>query len=342
MSTITVADSTQTFSRAMKNCSFMCSVLVILIHTYNLEVYKIGPDAIIYWIESLVTQNITTCAVPFFFMSSAFFLYQKVREISSVYKSRFKSIVLPYLLWNALYMVALSFLKSLSLSNVGMDRINIMDILKGIFLYQYNYVYWFMFYLILFTLLYPVIKQLVYRNKLICFSCLAILLAVRFFNIINHNILTSFIYYYLGAIGGCYYKERIEKITTMHKKKNVAIIVLFIVNLALGMVTRVSNINISIINNLVTIVLLLLISSLPKVTFPKFLLGLSFMIYSMHSIILECVEKIIFIVFPHNALWATIDYFLAPIITLMIVVACCVVMKKICPRLYGILNGNRK
>ena len=110
VNTIPVVDSKKAFSQTMKNCSFICSVLVIFIHTYNLEVYKIGPDSIIYWIESFFAQNITACAVPFFFMSSAFFLYQSARETTSVYKSRFKSIVIPYFLWNTIYMIAFSFL----------------------------------------------------------------------------------------------------------------------------------------------------------------------------------------------------------------------------------------
>ncbi len=353
MSTITVADSKLTFSRAMKNCSFICSVFVILIHTYNVEIYNIGPNSIIYWIEYFFEKNIVPCAVPFFFVSSAFFLYQKPRETVSVYKSRFKSIVLPYFLWNTIYMISFSILKRLSLSDMGMDRINIIDILKGIFLYQYNYVYWFMFCLIGFTLLYPIIKQVICRNKYLCFFGLLVLIAVYFFSTTNHQtdnllknitserLISSFIYYYLGAIGGYYYKEQIEKISVISKKW-VAVIALGLLGLVLSIIGNIFDINNNFLNNLVIIVLLLLILSSSKIAFPKSFLGLSFMIYSMHLIILECVEKIIFIIFPHNALWAMVNYFIAPVITLMIIVVLCAAMKKVCPRFYAILNGNRK
>lgn len=341
MGTISVADSKKAFSQTMKKCSFVCSILVIFIHAYNLEVYKIGSDSIAYWIERFFS-NFTACAVPFFFMSSAFFLYQKERKTGSVYKSRFKSIVLPYLWWNTLYMIGFSVLKKLSLSNVGLDGINIIDILKGIFLYKYNYVYWFMFSLILFTFLYPVIKQVIGRNRFICFSVLAILLVIDFFKIVNHNIVNSFVYYYIGAVAGHYYTEQLEKIATMHPNKKVACIVFCIFGFALSLVANMFHINITIIGNLAVILLLLIVLSVPRFKIPPFLLGLSFMIYSLHSILLECVEKIIYIVFPHNALWAMIDYFTAPAITFVMIVGLCAAMKKICPHLYEMLNGYRK
>lgn len=341
MNTIPIVASKKAFSQTIKKCSFVCSIFVIFIHTYNLEVYKLGSDSIIYWIERFF-ENLTACAVPFFFMSSAFFLYQRERKTVSVYKSRFQSLVLPYFLWNTLYMIAFSILKKLSLSGDGLDSINIIDILKGIFLYKYNYAYWFMFSLILFTLLYPVIKQIIGRNRFVCFSVLAILLANDYFNIINNNIIKFFVYYYIGAIGGCYYTEQVEKIATIPPKKKVTIIVFCIFGFALSVAANTFNINISVLGNLAVILSLLIVLSVLKFKIPPLLLGLSFMIYSMHSIILECVEKIIYIVFPHNALWATIDYFTAPVITLTIIVGLCTAMRKICPRLYEILNGNRK
>lgn len=341
MNIVSIDDSKKVFSQTMRKCSFVCSILVVFIHTYNLEVYKIGTDSIIYWVERFFA-NFTACAVPFFFMSSAFFLYQKEQKTVSVYKSRFKSIVLPYILWNTLYMIAFSVLKRLSLSNVGLNGLNIIDILKGIFLYKYNYVYWFMFSLILFTLFYPIIKQVVSRNRLVCFFVLAILLVIDFCNIINHNIINSFVYYYIGAIGGCYFSKQIEKIVTIHSKKKAVITVSCIFVFALSVAANAFDINIRLFGNLATILFLLIMLMNPKFKISSFLLGLSFMIYSMHSILLECVEKIVYIVFPHNALWAAIDYFTAPIITLTIIVSLCTVMKKICPRFYEILNGNRK
>jgi len=74
---------------------------------------------------------------------------------------------------------------------------------------------------------------------------------------------------------------------------------------------------------------------------PKILVGLSFMIYSMHTIILESIEEIIYIFMPHNALWMMIDFVVAPLITVPIIVVVCILMKKFLPKVYTVLNGNR-
>ena len=343
MNTIAAVSSQRAFSLTMKNCSFLCSILVIFIHSYNIVTYNISTNSSVYWFEEVVSQCIARGAVPFFFISSAFFLYQRQKDIISVYKSRFKSIVLPYLLWNVIYMLFFSVLKKLSLSNAGMDKINITNILEGIFLYKYNYAYWFMFYLILFTLLYPVIRQIICRNKLVCFLGFALLLVFYLFKIINHDIIEHLIYYYLGAILGYHYKESAEKIVMIRTRNKVLILMtLFIIGAALFVASNIYSINITLIKSVIMTLLLFFISSLQKIKIPYFLLGLSFMIYSMHPIILEIIEKIIFIVCPHNIFWAATDYVIAPIVSVFIIVALCILMKKICPTVYGLLNGNRK
>ena len=45
----------------------------------------------------------------------------------------------------------------------------------------------------------------------------------------------------------------------------------------------------------------------------------SFFIYMIHEIILEVIEKLLFLLFDHNEIFALIDYFLAPAITLLII-----------------------
>lgn len=66
------------------------------------------------------------------------------------------------------------------------------------------------------------------------------------------------------------------------------------------------------------------------------------MIYSMHPMILETIETAIYLIFPHNDLWAAIDYVMAPVASLAIIVGVCALLKKTLPSFYVILNGNRK
>lgn len=343
MNTAKAINTQEAFSLTMKNCSLLCSILVVFIHSYNVAVYNISANSCVYWLEEIVSQCIARGAVPFFFVSSAFFLYSKEKSVLSVYKSRFKSILLPYLLWNIIYMFFFTVLNKLSLSDGGMDKINVANILEGIFLYKYHYPYWFMFYLIIFTLLYPVIKLIICKNKLVCFLGLASLLVLYLFNVFSRSAIECLIYYYLGAMFGFHYKEKIKKLaTTKTQYKLFALAAFVLIETALFVVSNIYEINVSLIKNIIMVLSLFLVSSLLKLKIPQFLLNLSFMIYSIHPIVLEAIEKIVFIVCPHNDLWALIGYIVAPIVSVVIIVGICVLLKKILPSLYMLLNGNRK
>ena len=65
------------------------------------------------------------------------------------------------------------------------------------------------------------------------------------------------------------------------------------------------------------------------------------MIYALHPLILEIVEKIIYLLFPHTALWMLVDYIVAPVICLALVYGVCILWKKILPSVYKVFNGGR-
>lgn len=72
---------------------------------------------------------------------------------------------------------------------------------------------------------------------------------------------------------------------------------------------------------------------------PKWFFKTSFMIYISHEIILESIEKVIYIFFPHNEYIALLDYFISPIITVCIIVCLSRLLSK--HKVYMLLSGNR-
>lgn len=89
--------------------TFLCSILVIYIHTFNLEVYGItegasGLAAAVYGIETYF-NGVTKIAVPMFFFVSGvlFFRTFEIRRLPEKWKSRVMTIVIPYLVWCTLY-----------------------------------------------------------------------------------------------------------------------------------------------------------------------------------------------------------------------------------------------
>lgn len=103
-------------SYKFSNMAFLCACLVVLIHI------EIDPSfgTALWWVrEMFAHQGVTKVAVPFFFLASGFFLSQYVAELSGggyfcIVRKRFRSLMVPFMIWNALYILFMMVLKFLS------------------------------------------------------------------------------------------------------------------------------------------------------------------------------------------------------------------------------------
>lgn len=344
-------NSRQRFSMAMSTCSIISAILVIWIHAYNIEVYS-SSNRVLYWIQEAISQGIARGAVPFFMMSSAFFLYSKSKTVSDVYRSRSKSVLLPYLLWNVVYMVAFAVLRRLSLTNTGMDVVTVENVLGGIFWHKYNYAYWFMRDLILLVALYPLLRWLLNRGKTISWIVWGILGVVIFaVSLFEDNSLLSELchdlrsvfYYYLGAMIGQHYARQAENVVCLSLAKQwwtiAGLFAFSVTTFACGCLWE--NAALDIMRDLSTALLMFFIVVRLHIRIDGVLTGLSFMVFSLHPFILEVVEKLIYRFCPHTDLWMMVDYIVAPVICLAIIIGVCFVWKKLLPKTYRLFNGGR-
>ena len=327
------------FSAVMSTCNILSAILVVWIHAYNIEVYSDSNRAI-YWFQDAISQGIARGAVPFFLMSSAFFLYSKDKRVSDVYRSRGQSVLLPYLLWNIVYMLIFAVLRRLSLTGVGMDVVTVENVLSGLFLHKYNYTYWFMRDLIVLVALYPLIRWILRRGKVVAFAFWGLLCVVVGFDV---ALLESGVYYVLGAIIGYFYADQAERTVEMSGKKRLGVILalLAVSGTLFGVWYGCEFLIIATFRDLFISLLLFFVVSGLNLRINGKLVALSFMIYSLHPLILEIVEKLIYLYFPHTDLWMMVDYVVAPVICLSLVVAICFVWRKLLPRMYKVFNGGR-
>lgn len=324
----------------MTTGSILSAILVVWIHAYNVPVYDNVSNPFVFWIEQVVSQGLARGAVPFFFMSSAFFLYSKDKTVADIYKSRAKSIVVPYLLWNAVYMVAFAVLLRLSLSSSGMETVTVGNVLGGLFMHKYNYSFWFMQYLIVYVAAYPLVRWIISRNKVVAVIGLVASVALFWSGV---DLLERFAYYYIGALIGYYYQHEAEHVVSMDKKKIVGItLALALLEAVLFWIVFVVEYTKPMrVHDLVMAFLLFFLVVCLNLRVTGKLAALSFMIYAMHPLVLEMIEKSIYLLFPHTSLWMLADYILAPVICLVIVVVVCVVWKKVLPSAYKVFNGGR-
>lgn len=334
-------------SKKLTIMSIFASVLVVFIHAYNLVEYNVTSGAC-YWIEEFISQFLARVAVPYFFMSSAFFLYRKERcKVIPLYKSKFKSTVIPYFFWNIIYMIAFIILGALSLTNTGRIDITVKNILGGIFLYKYNYTFWFMYELILLLVLYPIIVKILDKKALtLIIICIAFFIYMFFGNISylgDYRLISldTLVYYLSGAFLGKYYQKDIENTVNMKiGKKTILTLSSLCVSLAMFFVGLHIEINFSIIQNVLLLFSIYLI--LDFVVSDKTVrnTNLSFLIYCMHPLILEIVQKIVYKTLGHTQVIAMVDYIFSPIVTISVIYIVIKILKKV-PVIYGLACGGR-
>lgn len=168
--------------------TFFCSIFVIFIHANNLETYGITRDSVgiahlAYSIETYWSKLISI-AVPLFFTVSGllFFRTFDIHKLSAKYKSRFFTIVIPYLIWCTLYYIYfilcthIPFIKRL-MNGTEVVEVSLSAWINSLWVNEY-YTLWFLKNLILFILFTPFIWALLKNHIAKIPSGLIVLLIV--------------------------------------------------------------------------------------------------------------------------------------------------------------------
>ena len=163
--------------------TFLFSVLVIWVHSFNAELYLGNTAAAVRVdeIEKVLGEWLGQIAVPGFFMVSSYLFYRGFAwsKLKGKWRSRIRSLVLPYLLWNGLYYIGyVTVTRIPALTGVvGKEPVpfgagRLLDALVN---YTYNPVFWYLFQLILLVALAPIIYG-VMRNNVTGITALAVML----------------------------------------------------------------------------------------------------------------------------------------------------------------------
>ena len=161
-------------NKFLKITPFICAMMVVGIHSYNAgEINQLSLTA---RIEGSLSHGLFTAAVPIFFFLSGYLFFRNAESIKDVIKKqkrRVKSIGIPFLMWSTFYYLFYAITTRLvpGLMNTRVD-VSLTGILKGIFFYEYVFPMWFMFQLILYTILTPIIFAILKNKKLSIILCI--------------------------------------------------------------------------------------------------------------------------------------------------------------------------
>jgi len=340
--------------------SAVLSILVVLIHTENIASYGLTSDTSLFGravcaVERLLSGNIAKIGVPSFFMLSGLLFYRDFdfSKYPKKMKNRFFSLFVPYLLWNFLRFALFYALGKLHITEqfLHADRVVFTweNFFGGVFFYKYNLGYWFMYQLILYTVLCPAIFLLL-RKKPVALISLAAVFILFCTDALGELSMTVFhkkflqidglFYYMLGAFVGMHHFDIINK-------KSARITCLAFFGMLLGQVffvlfSRTYILTFHILFCTVSAISFwYLFDSLFQNPLPKCLTTITFFIYSAHGTILEFSQAAFSAIFPATPFVALLEYMLLPCTTLALIAALAWLLKRYLNPAWRLLNGSR-
>lgn len=320
--------------------SFSLALLVVLRHSINIDIYGIN-GGLLFGFETWLLE-ITDIAVPTFFVLSGFLFYQNYNHtvLLRKLKSRFFTLVIPYLIWNLLAYLYYECLFSLPLISSHINQISepftVGNIIRNMLLTDLNMT-WFLRYLILYTVICPLF-YLVLKNRFIGGILLVgVWIVSLFLEIGAYGFVKCSVYYLFGAYLGCNYSTKVWKRRDMIA---ISVAVLFFLSVFSIMLPDRASMIAHVPIRLLQVISVWFIADLFPSKEPCWWVKLSFFIYCSHSLILESIEKMILILLGKTTLGAWIDLLVAPSITVVLIILLAKVLQKN-KKLWSLLTGNR-
>ena len=335
--------------------SFLLSILVFLIHadfgqgSADGSLISIANQKASYFF----CESITRFAVPMFFMLSGitFFKDYSNKKYLAKIKSRLFTLVIPYLLWNTIWMLWEIFTSHSFLARFSTGEpfpLTPASTLKGIFFYGCNPPFWFIFDLIIFSFAAPLVFFLI-RNKYVGIITVVFLSVGSLFGFyLPMDVFyypMAFVFYLMGAMIGYHFFDFAAKKAS---KPQVIGSLIFLVAyiLAKNIAPRQMHIDNYFLQTVVytlaacsvwNVVDLFIENMKPRAIYRR-----SFAIYAMHLNIAIVLLKVFSLCLPESP-WLEIPKFVVMVIlTLVIIHLACVFLEKFAPKIYGILMGSRQ
>lgn len=363
-------------SKRITSLRFLLIVFVVFIHNYYSSdtiaeavekggsVVLLNENSIVYWLKLFISKGITRCAVPLFFIFSAFLQSIKNDDYSKLLKKKSKSLLLPYFIWTLIYGFYFAGLKIIVLKiapqfignpeNTALTWTK-MEWFHKFFGYEFKpdgsfelpgfaYQFWFIRDLIILVIVSPVLNFFV---KKIPFLFLCVISILYFCSVQIYFVENQALFYYsLGLLWGNYRINVFEKIDKINW---LEIIFLFLTTFIISNLNKKYG---SILHQcyvfFASIMLLKFSKNLTQrenlYNVLKYLSGFSFFLFAIHTPVLnEMLKKYWLYLFPmKNSFFSLFEFFGVALLNITIGTFIGIILKKICFPLFCLLNGGRK
>lgn len=329
-------------------------LMVLLIHSNFTEIVYVNEAQTSIFIDFLnfFNANILSFIVPTFFIISGFLFFRSgvnlsVDDYKHKYKSRLRTLVIPYLLWNLIGM-AVFVIKLYSPLSKFFPQYDLSDfqgfkILVGFWEvtekgYPFDMPLWFLRDLIIIQLLCPAIGYIIKKCQFVSIAIFALPIIFAQDTVLQ-GYTVNFFYFALGAVLAA--KLKSEYLSAKHTVTAVLLYALMVGasylapdQLYLMVLKRVCG--------------ALMISKIAmtlgqkNLFMPKFTIMASFFVYASHGLYVSVVNKLVTAVIPPTSnVTAFADYIFVFSLLFSISAAGYVVMKKTVPSVLFVLTGSR-
>lgn len=326
----------QTTSNKIKYLSYLMALFVVLIHTYNVDVYELTGAFAVF--EYFVT-SLARFAVPTFFAISGYLFFRgyELKDTLGKWRRRIFTLLIPFLIWNVIgyfYHILPSYIPALAVHINHTMPFSLKEFFETLIMgYGAN---WYLRCLILFVLLSPLLYFLI-KNR---YVGILILTACFVLGVFYNNYFLYGTYYFYGAYWAMQGQSIIEKRYRLPLK--------IVAAGSLVAISAIFTIFSSSLPFFIYAFLLLLGISLVWIASDFFAisgkvpayLNISFFLYVAHQYLLEILEKGVYLLLGKTFYGAVIDYFVAPILTVAILTAVAMLLRR-CKPLWRALAGGR-
>lgn len=340
------------FSSKISVLSFVMSVMIVYLHLKFLY----NGNHVLSEIHRFIIVILNTC-VPTFFAISGYLFFRnfKISHLKDKLYRRIKSLLIPYLFWNVVYVAFMIAMGQLNLTDNIID-ISFQNILVSIINSECSPL-WFVRYLLLFVIIAPLTYNIFRRRFIGSFFLIAILI-YNYYNYstgllgthinVNANNLAMFnyqyAYYALGAYFALNFKSLVESINNAKKWLGTVSMILLICIYWFYLKDYGNMASFHLFRFLWIPAIWMSIDNLPAVTTKKWM-KFAFFIYCSHMLVVYCIQGIMEQAYAHfdnfKALFACAEYIFTGIVVVYLLIRLAELWKKISPYTYGIISGSR-
>lgn len=323
----------------------ICAIMVVVLHQYNVQ--NMPSHSVANHIVGFISHGICTAAVPTFFCISGFLFWRTVTSFGSIKEKlwrRVKSVLVPFVLWNIAYALVLITLKN------EWGKVNLNEVISSVLLYKYYFPMWYMFQLMVFFLLSPMIYLFMRRSTYMVLLLVSLIIITVFvtssvsfeFHGLNRSAIqfNFLIYYLLGALVTKFNMN----LSTIRLPHLVTCIILFLVisyisSLCMDEYLSVGSKRVFVLGVFVAFVALMIKFVQQYPVKVDLLFGVSPMaIYGMHGFVGVMINAFFTLIKWEHSL---LRYMVICLLCVLFSILLCWVFKRVAPRFYSIFVGNR-